>query len=495
MNEHKGSYRTIAKGTAIFGGVQVFQILINVVRGKFIALFLGPLGMGVSALLYSTVSTISLFSSLGLNFGAVRDIAQANESGDLDRISRVAKAFRRIILFTGIFGALICGGGAKWWSEIAFGNDQYFWSFILLSAMIFFSALASGETSLLQGTRRLKDLAQTSLIGSVTGLLVGVPMYYFWGTNGIAPAMVILALFSYLSNRYFSRKIPLNSNKVTVKEAVSVSKDMIKFGIALTITTLFGLLATYAVNWFVRYAGSLEDVGLYQSASSITTQYIGFVLTAMAADYYPRLSGIAEQSDKVKVLVNQQAEMVMLIAAPIVILLLVGAPIVIRILLTKEFFGALVLLRWLGFALFLKAASYAVGYISFAKGDRRVFFVLEGIIGPVLTVIWSFGGYWLGGVNGLGIAMVVNYVVYLFILSIVVYQRYRFRYTATTIRMFFILLVFCTLALCVTLGVAHPWWSNVVGGLILIVCGAYCYRELDQRINIGELIKSRLWTR
>ena len=48
-NKDENSYRSILKGTSVFGGVQVFQILINMVRGKFVALFLGPDGMGVSA--------------------------------------------------------------------------------------------------------------------------------------------------------------------------------------------------------------------------------------------------------------------------------------------------------------------------------------------------------------------------------------------------------------------------------------------------------------
>jgi len=60
-NKDENSYRSILKGTSVFGGVQVFQILINMVRGKFVALFLGPDGMGVSALLTSATSTVQQF--------------------------------------------------------------------------------------------------------------------------------------------------------------------------------------------------------------------------------------------------------------------------------------------------------------------------------------------------------------------------------------------------------------------------------------------------
>ena len=45
------SYKNIFKATSLFGGVQIYQILINVIRSKFIALLLGPYGVGIQGLL------------------------------------------------------------------------------------------------------------------------------------------------------------------------------------------------------------------------------------------------------------------------------------------------------------------------------------------------------------------------------------------------------------------------------------------------------------
>ena len=59
----KNSYRSILKGTSIFGGMQVFLILINLVRGKFVAMFLGPEGMGISSLFNATANTVVKASS------------------------------------------------------------------------------------------------------------------------------------------------------------------------------------------------------------------------------------------------------------------------------------------------------------------------------------------------------------------------------------------------------------------------------------------------
>ncbi len=44
MSDQQSSYRQIMKATSIFGGVQVFQIIIQIIRSKFVALYLGPMG-------------------------------------------------------------------------------------------------------------------------------------------------------------------------------------------------------------------------------------------------------------------------------------------------------------------------------------------------------------------------------------------------------------------------------------------------------------------
>lgn len=479
------------KGTAIFGGVQVFNILINIIRGKFIAIFLGPVGMGVSALLSSTVNTISQFSGLGLGLGAMRDISMAHQSNDTQKLSQVAKVFRRIIFITGVIGALITILGAGIWSDIAFGSDEHTVTFMLLGLMVFFTALAGGETTLLQGTRHLRYLANTSLFGSFIGLVVGIPMYYFWGVNGIAPAMIALAIATYVSNRFFSKKIELFPAKVTPKQTFVEAKQMIALGIILTITTLLGTLAIYLNNWFIRSYGSVEDVGLYQAATSITTQYIGFIFAAMSVDYFPRLAAISNDNSAVTKNVNQQAEIVTLIATPIIIALIATTPVIVRLLLTEEFYSTIPLLRWLGLSLFFKAASYAVGYISFAKGDKKTFLLLEGVFGNVFIIIFTVIGYLLWGLIGLGVAVLTSYILYFFIISIIARWRYQFKFQKEFVKLFISLLPFCLFSFLLSLFFDETWIIVIIQTIIFFSAAWYCYLELNKRMNIKELLMSK----
>ena len=57
MNKAEAS-RAILKGTALFGGTQAFTMLLNLVKGKCVAILLGAYGMGVSSLLSSAIAPL-----------------------------------------------------------------------------------------------------------------------------------------------------------------------------------------------------------------------------------------------------------------------------------------------------------------------------------------------------------------------------------------------------------------------------------------------------
>ena len=91
------SYRSILKSNTIFGGVRVFQMLIGIIRGKFVAMFLGPEGMGLAALFNSTSDSVRKVASLGLNLAIVKDVAAAK---DPQSLASTVLAIRRLLAFT-----------------------------------------------------------------------------------------------------------------------------------------------------------------------------------------------------------------------------------------------------------------------------------------------------------------------------------------------------------------------------------------------------------
>lgn len=490
MEEKKSAYRNILKGTAVFGGVQVFNIIINIIKGKLIAVILGPYGMGVSALLTTTISAINQFAGLGINVSAMRELAQSHNEGDINALSEKINIYKRLVLFTGIGGALVALALSPVLSQIAFNNYSYTFPFALLSLFVFFSVMANAEVTLLQGTGRLKNLAKSTLIGPLTGLLISVPLYYFFGTKAIAPALVILAALTFIINHYFVRKIPKNPYLFTWSRFKHFGKIWISLGLILMVSSLLGTLTNFLVNSYISHYGNIKDVGLFQSSLSLTEQYVGLVFMAMAVDYYPKLAAISEDKKKVKEIVNNQSEVVLLLISPIVMLLIITAPLLIKILLSSEFLVITSVVKWMSLGLFFKAASYPLGYIALAKGDNKIFFWAEAVLGNIILLIFNIISYRLYGLTGLGISFFFFYIVYYLMVIVISVKRYSFGYYKGYFTIFFILLlIICVLfLLSLKSGVVY-----FIIELMIFVCGAFLsIFQLNKRMELLKLIRQKL---
>lgn len=154
------------KTTGLFGGVQIFKILISIVNSKFVAVLLGPAGMGIMGLLSSTTGIISNISNMGLGTSAVRDVSEAFAERNKYKFNRIISVFRRLVWLTGILGTAICFFGSPLWSKITFGNYNYTWAFAVLAITILLAQISSGQGVVLQGTRSFSYLAKSGIIES-----------------------------------------------------------------------------------------------------------------------------------------------------------------------------------------------------------------------------------------------------------------------------------------------------------------------------------------
>lgn len=477
----QNKYRSIAKGSAIFGGTQIYNILIGIVRGKLVAMLLGPEGMGIASLLNSAALTIQQFSSFGINLSIVKEIAEKKDNED--RISLVMYTARKLLKFTALVGAFFTILFSTYLSEITFGSTEYKWHFVFLSIMIFFTTLGNGETSILQGFQALKKLALSSIIGSTTGLIVGIPLYYFLGYNGIVPAMIILSLVTYMFYRYNTKKIILKSNNTYNWEQVKpLVKTILSLGVIMMAASLLGSFCNFALNAFIRKFGSLYDVGYFQAANTITNQYIGIVFTAMSLDYFPRLSAISSDNNKVRELVNTQSELVILAIIPLAVALILFAPLIVKILLTDNFQLVVPIIRFFGIGIIFKAISYPLGYISFSKGDKKFFFYMEGLLGNILTLFFNCVSFYFYGIIGLGISFILSYLTYLVIIRFLTGVKYEFKYNDKLIPIIIISVLLPSIALLASY-MHNALFSYAIMGLVFIVTITFSIVELNKRLS------------
>ena len=454
-------------------------------------MLLGAGGMGINSLFVSSTTIINNFTGLGLNFSAVRDISKAIETNDRSKIQNTLGVFKKLLLLTAILGLVAVIAFSPVLSITTFGDNKYILSFIFLSLFVFFNTLSTGNASILRGVRDLRGYAKYSITGSAVSLLISFPLYYLFGIKAIVPALILSALVTYLFSLLYVSKVAKDGKKISFRKAISEGGNMIKLGITMMTTTLISSVAHYLINIFIGNYGNLDDLGFYFAGMSITNQSIGLIFAAIIIDYQPRLAAVSEDNGKVREMVNHQAEITLLISAPVLIFLMIVAPLAIPILLSKEFTVIIPFVRLLAFAMIFKSVSYSIGAISYAKGDRKVFFLLEGITTNAMFLISCILGYWINGLIGLGYAFILMQVVYMILINIVNNKLYEYTPSRILFRLFFSQLLLITVVF-----VSHLTSGSIYIYLIsipvLILSLILSFKYLDMMIGIRQYISKFL---
>lgn len=487
--EAKDSYRSILKATSLFGGVQVVNILIAIARSKFIALFIGPTGMGIASLLNSTLGLINGITNLGLDRSAVKDISLAQKQEDETHVARIINILRKLVWFTASFGALVLIVSAKYLSEFAFDTSEFTWAFIWLSIALFFKQITASQLAILQGLRKLKELAMANLFGSILGLLITVPLYYFYRIDAIVPAIIISTLLSFSFSFYYTHK-EISKVPVSTTEAFSEGKNMVHLGVMLSISSMISLLVAYIIQIYISQKGGVDDVGLYNAGFVILNTYVGIIFTAMATDYYPRLAAIAEEIIEIRKTVFEQAYIAILLMTPIIVVFLLFAQFIIVLLYSIEFVSIVKMVSWGILGMIFKAVSFSMGYIIIAKGDSKVF--IKTAIGfNSILLLSNMAGYYYGGLEGLGISFFLYYIFHFVSLLVITHFRYKFYFEKTFYPVFILCILFCFIAFSLTY-IEQSVLKYSLMSVMIVISLVFSYKKLDQKLDIKELFNKIL---
>jgi O-antigen/teichoic acid export membrane protein len=490
LTEEQSSYRQMMKATSIFGGVQAFNIIISIIRSKFVAVLLGTSGMGIMGLFTSTTGIISSLTNFGLNISAVKDIASAYQTGDEKRIEIIAAVIWRLVWITGLIGLIVTAILSPWLSELSFGNKNYTLAYIWLSATLLFNQLTNGQLVVLQGLRKLNYLARANLSGSFIGLIITLPLYYIWRIDGIVPGLLGSALISLFMSWHFSRKIKFGKTILSYHQTFVESKNMFRMGFIISISGLLVLMASYFIRIFISRTGGVEQVGLYNAGFAIINTYVGLIFSAMATDYYPTLSSIAHNNMLCKRIINQQAEIAILILAPLLIIFLVFINWVVILLYSEQFISVNNMIYWAVLGMFFKATSWSISFIFLAKGSGKLFFWNE-LIATIVLLALNMVGYHFLKLTGLGISFAVTYLIYLIQVFIVSKLKFEFTFNRSFIHIFVIQFGLAIISFSIVKYLHQPY-TYFIGIVLIFLSGWYSLKELENRIKFLSHAKNHI---
>lgn len=453
-----GLSRGVIRVMGIFSGIQMFNILCSIVKMKLVALWLQAEGVGLFGMYNTTVETIATFTNMGLRQSTVRDIAIVKN--DSSRISRIVTIVRRWSLAAGLLGSIIISGAAPLLAKLIFGDWTHCWGFVALSASMLLNALLMGEQSVLQGIGKLKALAKGSFWGTLLGLLVSIPLFYWLRDDSVVPSIVIYSIFTLLFTlpyRFKSDNVARQS--VSLRQTYEEGRGFVRLGICMSIATFITNIAHLVFLAYLNRTVSTEEVGYFQAGSTLVIRYAGLIFTAVGMEFFPRLSANNAHPSRVNLFVSHEITILLLVLTPVILIFLLLRQWMVELLYTSEFQVIIPFISWAMMCNIFKAVSWCMAHSIVAKGDGKLYILTEGvdaIVGLTLNILLY---QWLGLI-GIGVAYILWFFSYCLIVGYVFYKKYHFKISKEAFRTIAITTVACFAALYMM--EILPLWINAI---------------------------------
>ena len=191
---------------------------------------------------------------------------------------------------------------------------------------------------------------------------------------------------------------------------------------------------------------------------------------------YSRLTAVAHHDTECNQLVNEQAEVGLLLAGPGVMATLTFAPLVIWLFYCWPSRRRWKFFCWICLGMMLRVASWPMAFILVARGERKLYFWTE-LLSNVLSVSLVWIGVVFFGLTGAGMAFFALYVVYWVGIYLVVRRVSGFRWSSANRQL--ALLILPTVA-----AVFAGWYllprsgAMVLGGVLTLLAGLYSAKTL-----------------
>ena len=475
------SYGQILKSSSIVGGAQGINYVIGLVRTKVVAVLLGPSGVGLVGLYMSIISLVQTAAQMGIDQSGVRDVAQAAGTGDQQRVAKTVRYLRRLCWLTGALGWILTVAFSWPLTVWTFGSGEHVWAVAILGSVILLEAVAGGQKALLQGVRRIGDLARLQVASAVLTTIIAIGIYAALKERGIVPVIILTSAVQLGCSWFYSRRICLEPVHIRWSDLWAESKHMVALGSTFMYGALLAALAAFIIRALIVRDLGLDAAGIYQAAWVVSGMFAGFILQAMGMDFYPRLASIAGDDKQISRLVNEQIEAGLLMALPFILSAIATASLLVKVFFSAKFALSAVLVPWFVVGVLGQMVSWPIGMILTAKAATGWLY-FSRTHGAILQVGLTFVLFRMAGLPGVAWAFAAYVWLQNLLVQVIGRRLVGFKFTGHAWKILWLSVALSAIALVIVSFCPQPWGSISV----LALAGASAIvsvRELADRVG------------
>ncbi|HEY6272833.1 MAG TPA: oligosaccharide flippase family protein [Terriglobales bacterium] len=427
--------KSIFRATAVLSGSSMVTILLGLVSAKVMATVLQPAGYGYYGLLQSFVTLAAMVTGVGMASGLVRMGAGAVARGDNMTIAGLRRGAWLLFGGLGAVALALLAAFRVTVSRWTLGSGDHSKTILLMGIALLFTVALNVQTGTLNAYHRVPALAKYAVANAVLGAAVSITCVLTWSVRGIVPAVIGGAIASWAASGYFlHREVGRVQVRPPWSDILKAAWSLLRFGGPFTASMVIGTGVQLILPMVVLHLLSPESVGYYKAAAAISVGYLGFLVTAMSQDYYPRVSAVKDQPQALIGLINEQHRLIMLLAAPVILGTLALVPYLVPLVFSHRFTPTVEILEWQLIGDLFKFSSWTMAYAILARCGSSVYFLTESIGGFATIVTTWLAVHWFG-LPGLGISFLLTYIIYYLAVWVIIRRELPLKWTAANKKM------------------------------------------------------------
>lgn len=409
--------------TSLLNGVAVLiKTATLFLLNKILAVYVGPAGYAAIGQFQNFIQMITAFSGSAINTAIIKYTAEYHEDETKQRaIWKTAGSI--VFLFSLIFSVLIIFFQQQL-SIYIFKTIEYqsvFVWFALFLLLFNFNALF---LAILNGKKEILKLVVANIFGSVFALIVTSLLAIKYGLYGALVALSIYQSLVFFVTLFLCYKADwFKFSYLFGKIDSDISRKFAGFALMALVSAACVPLSQMMIRSHLSTDFGLVYAGYWEAMIRLSGAYLMLVTTTLGVYYLPRLSELKELSDiKKEVYLGYKFILPLALLGGLCVFLLKDWIIVV--LFSESFLPMRELVLWQMIGDSLKIGSWILAYLMLSKAMTKLFIATE-IIFAIMLVVLTYVATDVFGFVGVTIAYLINYALYWFVMSLLVFKQLR----------------------------------------------------------------------
>ncbi len=417
VHSNEGAAQDTHRATLFASLASAVTLVGAAVRSKVTALYLGPIGLGISSEVMQLVAVVMIPLGLVAGPALVKNLATTQDTTTRQRVYDVSGS---LLFLVGIGLTAVCSIAGS----VLFHYDT------LITGLMFsgLGALGLVLTTLVglpnQVLMASQKSRQFSLFLAVTGAIntvvvctgtwrLGLMGQFLAGVIG--PLTVGVVLWP-----AYQKALPQLRLRPSLRLDRSFTVEAITLGTSSLVAAFAAQTALSVVRLSLDSWGGPGANGQFQAAFQVASSYFNVLLSGLGTVYIP-LFAAALDSTKLASEVQQATRLIMRNAPPLILLAIAVRHPAFQLLYSRQFDVAPDVAGFQMAGDLARAVSWAHAAPLLYRGHIRLFMITEFAAAGLLAAL-SYCLIPLFGVRGAAYAYTLNYVIYVILCSVVLYR-------------------------------------------------------------------------